>query len=115
SGDGSSSCDRAFSLLAHSRRFLQVFLDNSGSHALALHALLPPPCVHSRGDSMSPRTWVVPGLVAAGLVVFAFLWGTHKQDPDRAERYRDKIRQLREQFPFESLEGRLPPPPRYKG
>ncbi len=60
--------------------------------------------------------WFALGLAVAVLSVFVWLAGVKfKEDHDRTERYRERIRRLREQFPFESLETRLPPPPHFKG
>jgi hypothetical protein len=64
---------------------------------------------------MLSRKWVVLGLAAVLLALVAWPVSTKlKKDHDRAERYREGIRDLRERYPFESLESRLPPPPALK-
>jgi hypothetical protein len=55
------------------------------------------------------------GLAVAVLVFFVYVLGPKlKKDHERTERYRDGIRKLREQYPFESLETRIPGPPQSK-
>ena len=55
-------------------------------------------------------------VVAAGMLVVLAAVGaaTIQKHYDRVEQDREAIRLLREQYPFQSLEARLPPPPHHK-
>lgn len=58
---------------------------------------------------------LVGGLVVAVIAAAASIVGVKlNNDYDRDEVFRDGIRRLREQYPFESLDARLPPPPKIK-
>ncbi len=58
---------------------------------------------------------LVAGLVVAVIAAAASIVGVMlKNDFDRDEVYSDGIRRLREQYPFESLDARLPQPPKIK-
>jgi hypothetical protein len=62
---------------------------------------------------MRPQQWFVVGLAIAIMAVIGVaLHNRWQRERERTERHREGIQQLREKYPFESLEARLPPPGR---
>ena len=63
---------------------------------------------------MFTRKRLIVGLVCAPLVIIVCLVGVKfKEVDDLNQRSRERVRQLRDQYPFESLESRLPTAPRF--